>query len=217
MNSKALNNKGVSPLLTVILILALLSAIGCLYYFYIFRDLKNDNKLTEETKKVTETEIKNWECDNNLYKCETVSKINNIREANNLKKLEIDRELCEAARDLAFNHTIIYSEEMPRDVEWDYLRKPYFENLKKSFKFVGVYKWQPQKTLMKETVWPKWKNGENIDLYNEELVINKTSELPEKTTHICIAHPVEGRDFNYKGKDYSFFTPTTILFFGERK
>ncbi len=106
---------------------------------------------------------------------------------------------------------------MPRDVEWDYLRKPYFENLMKSFKFVGVYKEQPLKTLMKEVVWPKWKNGEYVKLYNEEVVITKTSKLPENTTHICIAHPVEGRDFNYKGKDYSFFTPTTIVFFGERK
>ena len=120
MNSKPLNNKGMSPLITVLLILVLLSAIGSIYYFYSFSATKNEKKLTEETKKVSETEIKNWECDNNLYKCETVTKINKIREASNLKKLEIDKELCEAARDLAFNHTIIYSDEMPRDVEWDY-------------------------------------------------------------------------------------------------
>jgi post-segregation antitoxin (ccd killing protein) len=215
MNSKPLNNKGISPLILLILIFTLLSVAAGIYYLYISNTSKNDNTLTEETKKITETVIKNWECDNNLYKCQTIQKINEDRKNNNLPEFMVNKDLCEAAREIAIN--ISFTEE---DKNKNETRKKEFEKFQeinsKIFKQTRILSSYPLIGYMREKVWPVWERGENINLYPEEKIIKEALELTN-TTDICIAHPIEGPIFEYKGESYKFYTPTTVLLMGERR
>ena len=214
MFNKKINNQGISMPIIILLILLILGISGSVYYFYFYNKNQSNIKVNESDKEST-VKDKKWECDNNLYKCQTIQKINEVRKNNNLPEFMVNKDLCEAARQIAIN--ISFTEEDKNKSE---TRKKEYEKFQeinsKIFKQTRIFSSWQLIGYMREKVWPVWERGENINLYPEEKIIKEALELTN-TTDICIAHPIEGPIFEYKGESYKFYTPTTILLSGERK
>lgn len=211
------NNKGVSVLVISIIIFLSISFIGVIYYFLNPNSQENNKEIDSNLNTVTskETTAEVWECDENLYKCLSIKKINEVRKNNNLSELRVNKVLCEQAREIAISISLTEDEQDKSNT-----RKIEFEKVQeinsKTFNRLRIFSTYPLMVYMREKVWPIWERGEKFNLYNEEEMIKIALDLPDTTTDICIAHPIDGPVFEHKGSEYKFYTPTTVMLLGDK-